>query len=42
MSTVDEIMAFNKEFVAEKGYLKYSTDKYPDKNSPLSAAWTHV
>lgn len=31
MSTVDEIMAFNKEFVAEKGYLKYSTDKYPDK-----------
>lgn len=31
MSTIDEILAHNKTFVEEKGYLKYSTDKYPDK-----------
>ena len=28
---IDEIIAFNKEFVAQKGYEKYLTDKYPDK-----------
>ena len=31
MSTIDEILAHNKTFVEEKAYLKYSTDKYPDK-----------
>lgn len=31
MSTIDEILTHNKTFVEEKGYLKYSTDKYPDK-----------
>ena len=28
---IDSILAFNKEFVASKGYEKYITDKYPDK-----------
>ena len=28
---IDQIIAFNKKFVAEKGYEKYVTDKYPDK-----------
>ncbi len=28
---IDEILAFNKEFVAGKGYEKYITNKYPDK-----------
>ena len=28
---IDSIIAFNKEFVASKGYEKYLTDKYPDK-----------
>ena len=28
---IDEIIEFNKTFVAEKGYEKYITDKYPDK-----------
>ena len=26
---IDQIIAFNKEFVAQKGYEKYLTDKYP-------------
>ena len=28
---IDQIVAYNKKFVAEKGYEKYVTDKYPDK-----------
>lgn len=28
---IEEILAFNKEFVANKGYEKYITNKYPDK-----------
>ena len=28
---IDQIIAYNKEFVAQKGYEKYLTDKYPDK-----------
>ena len=28
---IDEIIAFNKQFVASKGYEKYVTDKYPNK-----------
>ena len=28
---IDQILAFNKEFVANKGYEQYITDKYPDK-----------
>ena len=27
---IDQIIAYNKEFVAQKGYEKYLTDKYPD------------
>ena len=28
---IDEIIAYNKTFVAQKSYEKYLTDKYPDK-----------
>ena len=28
---IDQIIEYNKEFVASKGYEKYVTDKYPDK-----------
>lgn len=28
---IDEILRFNREFVAERRYEKYATDKYPDK-----------
>ena len=28
---IDQIIAFNKTFVEQKGYEKYLTSKYPDK-----------
>ena len=28
---INEILKFNKEFVANKGYEKFVTNKYPDK-----------
>jgi carbonic anhydrase len=28
---IDQIIDFNKSFVAQKNYEKYLTDKYPDK-----------
>ena len=28
---IDQIIDYNKQFVAQKGYEKYVTDKYPDK-----------
>jgi len=28
---IDQIIAYNKDFVEQKGYEKYLTDKYPDK-----------
>ena len=28
---IDQIIDYNKDFVAQKGYEKYLTDKYPDK-----------
>ena len=31
MLMIDQIIAYNKEFVAQKGYEKYLTSKYPDK-----------
>ena len=30
-SMIDQIIAYNKDFVEQKGYEKYLTDKYPDK-----------
>ena len=43
MSTIDDILAFNKKFVEEESYKRYETDKYPDKklaivSCPSSAA----
>ena len=31
MSSIDEVLAFNREFVASKAYEAHVTDKYPDK-----------
>lgn len=31
MSTIDDILTFNEQFVEEKRYEQYETDKYPDK-----------
>lgn len=31
MTTIDEVLAFNKNFVDEKRYEQFQTDKYPDK-----------
>ena len=31
MSNIDNVLAFNREYVASKGYEKHLTDKYPDK-----------
>jgi len=28
---IDSILEYNRKFVAEKGYERYATDKYPDK-----------
>ena len=28
---IDEILAYNRRFVAEKGYERFITDKYPNK-----------
>ena len=31
MNSIDSILAFNREYVASKGYEKHLTDKFPDK-----------
>ena len=31
MSNIDKVLAFNRGYVASKGYEKHLTDKYPDK-----------
>ena len=31
MRMIDQIIAYKKTFVAQKGYEKYLTSKYPDK-----------
>ena len=31
MSNIDNVLAFNREYVASKGYEKHVTDKFPDK-----------
>ena len=31
MSNIDQVLAFNREYVASQGYEKHITDKFPDK-----------
>ena len=31
MTNIDQILAYNREYVASKGYEKHLTDKFPDK-----------
>jgi carbonic anhydrase len=33
---IDQIIDYNKDFVARKGYEKYLTDKYPRKTKGLA------
>ena len=43
---IEDILAYNKRFVAEKGYEKYITNKYPDKKiailSCMAVSYTHL
>lgn len=39
---IEDILAYNKRFVAEKGYEKYITNKYPDKKIASSLVWIPV
>jgi len=32
---IDEMLAFNREFVASRGYEKFATSKYPDKKTAI-------
>lgn len=34
MSNIDNVLAFNREYVASKGYEVHLTDKYPDTLTP--------
>lgn len=37
---IDEMLAYNKTFVQNQEYRKFTTSKYPNKKSPSSPAWT--
>ena len=34
---IDEILEYNRKFVAERGYERFATDKYPDKKIAIVA-----
>ena len=36
---IDQIIDYNKTFVAQKGYEKYLTSKYPDVASTSTSGW---
>ena len=40
MSMIDQIIDFNKSFVAQKDYEKYLTDKYPERSWRCFRVWT--
>ena len=31
MTNIDQVLEFNRQYVASKGYEKHLTDKFPDK-----------
>ena len=31
MTNIDKVLAFNREYVASKGYEKHLTNKFPDR-----------
>lgn len=37
MDMIEELLAYNREFVERKGYVKYITNKYPDKKIAIVA-----
>ena len=37
---IDEMLAYNRKFVEEKGYQRFATSKYPIRRSPFSPVWT--
>lgn len=36
---IDELIRYNREFVKNKGYERYVTDKYPDKKIASFRVW---
>ena len=38
---IEEILAYNKQFVENKGYESYITNKYPDKENSYSFLYGH-
>ena len=41
MSNIDKILAYNREYVASKGYEKHLTDKYACSNSKSFLGFRH-
>ena len=39
---IEDILEYNKQFVENKGYEKYITNKYPERKSPSFPVWTPV
>ena len=39
MHMIDQIIDYNKTFVAQKGYEEYLTSKYPDVASTSTSGW---
>lgn len=39
---LEDILKFNKEFVQNRGYEKYLTNKYPDKKIAIIPVWIPV
>ena len=37
---IEEMLAYNKQFVAEKRYEQYAASKYPNKKIAILPAWT--
>lgn len=39
---IEEMLAYNREFVKNEGYKEYITNKYPDKKLLSYPVWIHV
>lgn len=39
---IEEILKYNKEFVEQKGYERFLTDKYPNKRIAIVLSLIHI
>lgn len=39
---LEEMLEFNKKFVADKKYIQYETDSLPNKRMVILHVWNHV